>query len=560
MNERVAGTRTTQQRIANEAAAMAIESLRSESLVGVVTFDFGARVHVPLQRNDQPQVIADRVRAITSDGGTNLAPALLRAQQMLKGVEAERKLVVCLSDGRSHTTNLDGIVRSMVTDEITLTTIAVGDGADHETLARLAKVGNGEFYPVRNPRTLPRVLVDSVQVINKPLIKEEPFGPVVLATGSTLTIGLDDAPVLGGLVITAAKPDAQVTVELEHPDGEPLLAHWQAGLGRVAAFTSDADGQWSSRWIGWPGYAAFWAQLARTIARPATSPDAELVAQIVGSELRITLEAASDQQFLDYLHVEGTVYAPGGETVPVRLRQTAPGRYETEIDASAPGNYVVALNPRRGARRLAPVIGGASQSASPEFRRFRSNAALLDEIADMTGGRRLDVTAPRATDLFDRSGMAPSSAALPAWQAVLWIALALLLLDVASRRLAWGYEQLWAMARQAAARVAPGRVRGQAAAATLASLRNVSVQVGKQRMARSEPPPRPKPAAPKTERAKPEESKIAAAIDVLRGKSTEPEKPKEDQEDAPPEATGSTETTSSLLEAKRRARRKLDGG
>jgi hypothetical protein len=83
MNEHVAGTRTTQQRIANEAAAMAIESLRSESLVGVVTFDFIAEVHVPLQRNDQPQRIADRVRAITSDGGTNLAPALRMARRML---------------------------------------------------------------------------------------------------------------------------------------------------------------------------------------------------------------------------------------------------------------------------------------------------------------------------------------------------------------------------------------------------------------------------------------------------------------------------------------------
>jgi hypothetical protein len=256
------------------------------------------------------------------------------------------------------------------------------------------------------------------------------------------------------------------------------------------------------------------------------------------------------------LDVEGTVYAPDGETVPVRLRQTAPGRYETQVDASASGNYVVALSPRRGNRRLAPVIGGASQSASPEFNRFQSNAALLDEIADMTGGRRLDVATPQAADLFDRSGMAPSVAALPAWQAVLWIALALLLLDVASRRIAWGSAQLWALARQAAARVAPGRVRGQAAAATLASLRNISVQVGRQRLARTEPPPRPRPSAPRTRRAKPEESGVAAAIDALRGKQTEPETPKEQQE-APPEATGSTETTSSLLEAKRRARKKM---
>lgn len=42
MNQQVAGTRSTQQHVANEAAALAIESLRSESMVGVVTFDFFA--------------------------------------------------------------------------------------------------------------------------------------------------------------------------------------------------------------------------------------------------------------------------------------------------------------------------------------------------------------------------------------------------------------------------------------------------------------------------------------------------------------------------------------
>jgi uncharacterized membrane protein/uncharacterized protein YegL len=559
MNEHVAGTRATKQQIANEAAAMAIESLRSESLVGAVTFDFTAHVHVPLQPNDQPRRIADRVRTITSDGGTNLAPALREAWRMLRDVDVQRKLVVCLSDGRSHAANLDGLVRAMAADDITVTTIAVGDDADHETLMRLADVGGGVFHPVRNPRTLPRVLVDSVQVINKPLIKEVPFAPVVRATGSTLTIGLDDAPILGGLVITAPKPDPQVAVELEHPEGEPLLAHWQAGLGRAAAFTSDADGGWSRAWIDWPGYAAFWTQLARTIARPATSPEAELITQVTDGRLLITLEAASDERFLDYLRVDGTVYVPGGEAVAVRLRQTAPGRYETEIEAASPGNYVVALSPRRGERRLAPVIGGASQPASPEFRRFRSNAPLLDRVADRTGGRVLDLTRPQAADLFDRRGMAPSVAALPAWQSLLWLALGLLLLDVASRRLAWGYDRLWAFVRQAAARVTPSHVGGRAAADTLASLRQMSAERGRKRAApRPAAPPRARPAA-EPARSEPEPSKVSAAISALLGKSAPPEAGEAPPPpEAPPPDAGSTETTSGLLAAKRRARKKLD--
>jgi uncharacterized protein YegL len=566
MNRHVAGTRTTQQRIANEAAAMAIESLRRESLVGVVTFDFFAHEHVPLQRNDDPERIAQQVRGITSDGGTNLAPALRAAYRMLANVEAQKKLVVCLSDGQSQTRNLDDIVDAMSRADIKLSTIAVGDDADYETLRRLAQLGDGEFYPVRNPRTLPRYLVDSVQIINKPLIKEVPFVPVVLPTGSTLTMGMESAPVLDGLVITAPRPDPKATVEMSHPEGEPLLAHWQVGLGRVAAFTSDSDGRWSRRWIEWPGYAKFWTQLVRTITRPSTSPDTELVTQITEDRLLITLEAApGGDGRIDYLHVDGVVYTPDGEATPIRLRQTAPGQYETSVAAAAPGNYIVALSPRRGSRRLAPVIGGMSQSASPEFRRFRSNVALLEEIAQITGGRALDITRPAAADLFDRSELPASLSALPAWQTILWLALGLVLLDVASRRLAWDSGLLRRLLAQALARVGAGRVRGREAAATLATLRRVSGQLDKQLEARSAEAgrqiaerargqgKRPPPAAAG---APPEPSKVSAALNALLGKSTPP--PARPPQPPPPaDEAGSTPTTSSLLAAKRRARRRL---
>ncbi len=568
MNLQVAGARASQQQIANEAAAMAIESLHSESLVGVVTFDFFAKVHVPLQRNDDPQRIAQQVRGITSDGGTNLAPALREAHRMLNDVNAQKKLVVCLSDGRSHTTDLDDIVNAMAASNIKLTTIAVGDNADEQTLRRLAELGGGKFYLVRNPRTLPRVLVDSVQVINKPLLKEVPFVPIVQPTGSTLAMGMGSAPILDGLVITARRGDPTVTVEMTHPDGEPLLAHWQAGLGRVAAFTSDADGHWSHRWIDWPGYATFWAQLVRTITRPATNPDTELITVIKDGRLLITLEAATkDKGFLNYLEVDGVVYRPTGDALPVRLRQTAPGRYETSVDATAPGSYIVALSPRRGSRRMAPVIGGASQSARAEFRRFDSNTPLLEQIAQITGGRRLDISQPTKVDLFDRSAMPGSLSALPAWQTILWLALALVLLDVANRRLAWDFGLLRRLLLQAVARVAPGRLRGREAAATLATLRQVSDSVGRKFDAKpadnvrqsSLRHPDTQPQQPQTTTASqpPEPSKVAAAIDALLGKTISTPAPRSKPPEPPSADTGPTDTTRSLLAAKQRAHRRL---
>ncbi len=562
MNQPVAGARASQQRVANEAAALAIESLRSESLIGVITFDFSAHIRVPMQRNDDPKRIADRVRGITADGGTNLGPALRAALDMLKNVEAERKRIVCLSDGRSHSANLDDIVIAMTAQNIKLTTIAIGDDADYVTLRRLAELGGGEFYRVHNPRTLPRILVDAVQVINKPLLKEVPFSPVVRPTGSILTLGMDSAPILGGLVITAPRDDPKVIVEMTDPDGDPLLAHWQIGMGRTAAFTSDADGAWSQRWIDWPGYSAFWAQLARTIARPPTSHDTELTTIIEHGRLNITLEAADEETgFLDYMHVQGAVYAPNGDAIPVRLRQTAPGRYEASVAATAPGNYVVALSPRRGDRRLAPVIGGATQSSNPEFRRYQSNRARMEQIAQLTGGRVLEIANPQAVDLFDRTGMPTSVSALPAWRTILWWSLVVVLLDVAARRLAWDFQLLRKFVAMALARVAPAHVRGGEAAATLASLRHVSAQVDRKlsagAVASAPKPEARRPKHPPPDIAPPESSKVAAALASFLGKRSAQTHEEPQPPEPPISETDASETTSNLLAAKRRAQKRL---
>jgi uncharacterized membrane protein/uncharacterized protein YegL len=556
MNQPVAGTRASQQRIANEAAALAIESLRRESLVGVVSFDFFAHVEVELQRNDDPRRIAERVRAISAEGGTNLAPALREAHRMLRTSDAQRKLVVVLSDGRSQTAKLDEIVLAMSESGIRLTTIAVGDEADQDTLRRLAQKGGGEFYPVRNPRTLPRVLVDSVQVINKPLLKEVAFKPLLRATGGALGAALREAPELDGLVITTARPDPDAVVEATDPEGEPLLAHWQVGLGRVAAFTSDAGGRWSARWLEWPGFDAFWAQLSRTIARPAVSPDAELLTSIENGQLKITLEASQSEGFLDYLQVDGVVYAPNGKPLPVSLRQVAPGRYQASVPAQAPGNYVVALGPRRGTRRLSPVIGGISQPESPEFRTEQSNPDLLEQVRQYTGGRRLDIDRPEAADLFDRSEIPPARSSMPAWGDLMWLALGLLLLDVAARRIAWD-AGLLRRAMIAAARLSPHRgARGAEAATALASLRRAAPRE------RSAPPRAAEPIAPRTA-APPERAGVAAALDALLGRREsrpappEPQAPQERPGTATPEPESPESVTGSLLAAKRRARKRL---
>ncbi|HRQ75694.1 MAG TPA: VWA domain-containing protein [Phycisphaerales bacterium] len=592
MNRPVGGARATQQEVANEAAALAVETIQAEAYIGVVAFDHTPEEYVPLQLNDNPAEIASRIRQIRANGGTRIEPALRLAYAMLRDAPVQRRYIVLLTDGISQDPDMASFIAMMRDQDVQITTIGVGDEIDIEQLQMIADGTGGVFHHVRNPRVLPRVMVDSVREFNKPLLKESPFHPVLLPTGSTLTVGMEDSPTLGGLVITAPRDDPRAAIEMTHPDGEPLLAHWQVGLGRVAAFTSDLDGRWSRDWEGWGGAQAFWTQLVRTIARPAVSSETELLTFIRDDELRIVLEGSGEQDgFLDYVQVEGAVYTPDGREVRVRLRQTAPGRFEGSIPATHAGNYIVALNPRQGNRSLAPVIGGVSRATGEEFRRYTANIALLEEILAIGGGRRLDITAPRDAKLFDRSAIAPSRSMLPAWRAMVpWI-IALLLLDVACRRLAWDWPMIANAMLAAIRKVTPARIRGQAAVATLGGLRTASERIEQRRQRSKEgieefeatgvvapPPPRsafakpslkPNTSAvpPKREPTQADAARVSDALDALLGRTTDTDRPATGAPAKNKAATqdGSAEkpddgssTRSKLFDAKRRAREKLD--
>lgn len=471
----VLGTRRTQQEIANEGAAIAIGMLDPLDQISVITFSSGARTVVPIQRVDDPTKILEQVRGISSGGGTNMAPALKRAFTTLRDTDAEIKHVVCLSDGRSQPGDFLGIAADMKANGITLSTIAVGDEADLETMEDMARQGGGEYYFVRDARILPRIFVKDIRIIRRPLIREATFTPRVLASASPIASSLGSPPPLHGLVLTRRRDDPAVQLLMDAPDDHPILAFWQVGLGRAAAFTSDAHEQWARDWIDWPGYRQMWLQLARAISRPAGSREYELLTSIEEDRLEIQLIAdqAEDGDREEYLTVPGVVYRPDGEAINVLLRQTGPATYTANIPATLSGNYVVALTPRRGPEQLGLVLGGISQNAGIEFRRLTSNVEYLREISRITGGRTLSLDEPGAGDFFNRRNVPPTISVIPVWPLVLQWCVVLLLIDVAARRIAWSFPGL--RSRFSSVRDAVQDAthdRGHQAAATLRTLRD----------------------------------------------------------------------------------------
>jgi len=505
MNRPVMGGQTRQQDVANAGAAEAIRSLDENDMLMVVSFASSPRVVVPMGANVNKEANAAEVEGILSGGGTRILPAVRLAGGELMGVEANVKHMILLTDGRAEgedPSELIAYAERLADAGVSLTTIAVGGDVDAETLRRAAVAGDGVFYRVSDPRTLPAIFLKEVNVVRRPLIREEPFNVAVTGPGSPTVLGVegfragDVAPPLRGLVLTRQRDEPTITYALASEDGYPLLAHWFVGRGQVAAFTSDASAAgWAEPWVdaaggAWPGYTTLWPQIVRVIARPPVETGAELSTDIVDDELRIRYDALTDEgEPIDRLTVDGTVTGPDGETRRVTLVQTGPGRYEAALPADERGNYVVALSRRAGtgsvsggggggageagARREGVVIGSATKAVGPEQRQLSSNLSLLDAIREATGGRVLDLSSASATAAFDRAGVQPARTATPLWPVLVAVALVLLVADVGTRRVAWDRlltrEVVADMQRHTAGAVAE---RAKAAAGTVGGLRS----------------------------------------------------------------------------------------
>lgn len=558
------GGARTQQSIANEGAARAILSLDEQDLVGVIEFNNFTNTVVPLGPNRDAEASADRVRRIVPGGGTNMYPALAEAGAKLAGVEAQVKHVIVLSDGIAQGSPAQGfdIAEDLRAQGMTVSTIAVGDGADTETLQEIAERGGGTFYRVIDPNTLPRIFLRETRIVRKPLIREGAFDPVMRPVGSPITAGLPErTPPLFGYVLTQKRTDPGVIYAIDAPTGEPILAHWNAGLGRVAAFTSDAHDQWARAWLGWPGYAQLWTQLARTTARPPAARGFDLSTDIAGDAMTVRLDARGEDNLpVDLLTVPGVVYNPDGTRTEVNLTQTGPGLYEASVPAPESGAYIVALTPRSGQRALSPVLGGATRAVGPELRTLRSNVALLQEIARRTGGRVLDIDDPGASPLFSREGLAPSRAALPIWRPLLALLVVVFLMDVATRRVAWdrwlSRESIESL-REAAAGAKASRAATVTGSLRRAKERAGEADAGTPKLARQELDPQ---AEAERRRA------IRRAIQAQRRSAAQQSA---DGERAPaPRSAPSTSATpqpnepassSGLLAAKKRARERMGG-
>ncbi len=444
---------------AEQVGVAAIRALGSRDYAGVLYYGMQGETWLfPMQpAANKPAMIA-KIRNMQNGDMPAFDKTMRMAHKGLKPLPAVLKHIIILSDG-DPSPPASGVLDAIVADGITISTVAIGwhGGSDLGMMRRVATIGNGRCYQVSDPAALPQIFLKEAVTIRRASVIEEPFRPRPRAW-SELLKGLDPAalPTLHGYVPVSRKDLAEVPL-LAKEENDPLLAHWQYGLGRAVAFTSDAKNRWGKEWIGWGRFARFWAQVVRWCSR--TAPQGNVhVSTAAGPDGRgrVTVEAVdAEGRFLNNLLLEGTVSAPDATGHPLRFLQTAPGRYEAVFQADQVGPYLVGVG-ARGAPGTNLDLGtrttGLAVSYAPEYRDLKTNEPLLRQLAAAADGRVLKGKVP-PTEFFRRD-RPPVSTRTPLWPLLLLAAALLFPVDVGVRKLDIGRKELTA-ARDAVLRRLP---------------------------------------------------------------------------------------------------------
>jgi hypothetical protein len=234
---------------------------------------------------------------------------------------------------------------------------------------------------------------------------------------------------------TSAKAAAR-TILVSHQE-DPILASWQYGLGRAVAFTSDASGRWAKDWIGWDGYATFWAQAVNYVnSQPTQSTfDVNVDHEDEVAHLSVTAFDENGDYLNDYT-LEANVVYPDGQTQTVELHQVASGEYAGDFVPTSQGTYVIGVaanSPNADEAEIGTITetAGWVLTYSPEYRATQANVDLLRRMAELTGG---GLAPAEPATLLNHDLPAPRTSR-PIWPWLLAIAAILLPLDVAVRRL-----------------------------------------------------------------------------------------------------------------------------
>lgn len=452
-----------------QIAKLAISKLGPADMCGVIYYDFQHRWHIKFQDvGPNRSSMLRQVDRMQPGDMMDFDPALKMAHQELTNPKYNlaAKHIIVISDGDPQL-NQPQFLGTMKKSGVTCTTVGVAThGAPENTkMTQMATATGGKAYLNPPPKAIPAIYIKETRLVSQSFIFENRFTPrLQIASGPTDKL-VGTLPPLHGFVRTSLKQNPLVEMGIEGPptldQRFPILASWQYGLGKAVAFTSDARTSggrlgWDREWAGSDLYLKFWEQVIGWALRGVETGKLSLASEYRDGKVRVTVSARDERNRpMTDLRLQGLVTVPNqqpGETKPVELKfeQKNSGEYEAEFKAEEAGSYFINAKALRTSKQMKDgkeveveetdsIRSGVTLPYSPEFADLESNTALLDQLADVTGGQVYDESGlddvSKSGQVFRRSSVSAQSPQ-PMWFWLVTLAGLGLFFDVAVRRIA----------------------------------------------------------------------------------------------------------------------------
>ncbi|HSS62725.1 MAG TPA: VWA domain-containing protein [Candidatus Limnocylindrales bacterium] len=482
---------TSSDQVVRGAANAVIDQLTARDYVGV-TNGMQGNIVIPLTQLTDKAKIKSQIAAMSLGDPPGYGADLNVAASQLEKSNASLKHIILLGDGDAMNDNYATIVPAIHQKGITVSAVAAGSlGTDAATMQQIASLGHGRFYQSNGIQDVPQIFLKETSEALKPWIVEGTIQPHLASLLEALPgVQLTTFPALTGYVATT--PRAAADVILQSPTGDPLLATWQYGLGRVMAWTSDSQGRWTAALLRSPDANRFFGDIVRYTQPQAGDPALRLETQVRGDRTHMLVTAPA----ISGSAVTVSAVAPDLSGAQLTLTSTGPGRFEGDLPTDQVGSYLLHVSQSAGGVARHANTFGLVVPYSPEYRDLGTDAASLRAVADAGGG----ILVSDPAQVY-RLPVPASNAALPLDELLLVLAVILFPLDVALRRLILRVEDVPAW-RQAFTRKP---AKATPANATVARLQERVTSVRSERAARSAKGD-PKPQEPKPPETTPEKS------------------------------------------------------
>jgi Mg-chelatase subunit ChlD len=435
-----AGRGRTKMDLADLAAVQVLDLMSPQDELGVVAVDSSAHIVADLDPIEGRPDLRKRIMSVESmGGGIFIFEALKTAANMLTTAGSQTRHILLFADAAdseepgAYKELLDRCVKANIT--VSVVGLGTERDVDAELLRDIARRGGGQVYFTNDPEDLPRLFAQDTFLVARSAFVDvaTPVRPTPALYSLTGRM-FNAMPAVGGFNLCYLREGAAPDVITVDEYRAPILASWQAGLGRVASFTGEVDGEFTGSFGSWPDAATFYSSVVRWAAGGESPlPENMLITQRVENGVaHIDLELDPERT------TPGITAAPdittlsgalGSPPVVARMRMNWSGhdRLTAEVAMSGDLTYVSSIDVPGAGRVTLPAT---RLPYSPEYTPAEEAAGMrnLERFAHVSGGKERVDFSRIWSDVSERR----QPVSLTNW--LLSLAILLLLLETVERR------------------------------------------------------------------------------------------------------------------------------